>query len=473
VAAVLVMAFVIVGKSSNSITHKVGSLISATNRQQVLNVNDYLNKVETTSSLIFSDDEYCEYDATDDTQEDFDKIQHENAILSRIQDLGVMENFCDFGLVYANDHTIGWISNSLYGMYQNGGMYDDLALKIQDEKTASGWFFSQSEGINKICYVKRINENALLVAAFYNRELGTIFELPEELSDMVVRLVSEDNIILYSTEKSEVGAEIDTTLSDLYEDQGNAQIYSDNIILTVNKCDNKWLVVSSADTNDILKETRELKMYTAIVTMVMLVIVIVLGVALFNRLSEPVGGMMSELMKKADYDQLTGLMNKISFQETVTACIDRAEQGTIFTMIMLDMDNFKKVNDTLGHAEGDKVLMRIAKVLKRTYGDDALSGRLGGDEFALFMMNKQTSRTMAEKMVTAGIEILMEEFNRNFAEEYASCKLSLSAGIVQAKTGEMDFETMYKTADEALYESKHNGKGRYTWSNRRSKEGEN
>jgi diguanylate cyclase (GGDEF)-like protein len=193
-----------------------------------------------------------------------------------------------------------------------------------------------------------------------------------------------------------------------------------------------------------------------------------LGIILFKRLSQPMGGIMSDLMKKADYDQLTGLMNKISFQDAVTACINRAEKGTIFTMIMLDMDNFKKVNDTLGHAEGDQVLIRIARVIKRTYGEDVLSGRLGGDEFALFMMNKQTSRTMAEKMVTAGMNVLMEEFDRNFSKEYESCRLSLSAGIVQAVTGEMDFETMYKTADEALYESKHNGKKQYTWATKKN-----
>ena len=113
----LLLSLVILQRSSDVVQDKISTWIGVNNRQQVLNINSYIDEVEETTALFFSDDSYCEYDATDENIEQFDKIKQETAITNRIEDLGVMNNFCDFGIVYANDHGLGWISNTTYAMF--------------------------------------------------------------------------------------------------------------------------------------------------------------------------------------------------------------------------------------------------------------------------------------------------------------------------------------------------------------------
>lgn len=118
----LLLSLVILQRSSDVVQDKISTWIGVNNRQQMLNINSYIDKVEETTALFFSEDSYCEYDATDEEMDEFDKIQQETAITNRIQDLGVMNNFCDFGIVYSNDHGLGWISNTTYAMFPEGGM---------------------------------------------------------------------------------------------------------------------------------------------------------------------------------------------------------------------------------------------------------------------------------------------------------------------------------------------------------------
>ncbi|MSR22050.1 MAG: GGDEF domain-containing protein [Gemmatimonadetes bacterium] len=105
-------------------------------------------------------------------------------------------------------------------------------------------------------------------------------------------------------------------------------------------------------------------------------------VALAIRLKESVAAQT----KLALSDPLTGLANTRAFFDRLSAEIDRAlRYGTIFTLAYMDLDHFKEVNDTLGHAEGDEVLRRVAETMRGTMRTTDLTARLGGDEFGILL----------------------------------------------------------------------------------------
>ena len=81
--------------------NKVVNLVAQGNRQQINNVNSYLGKIEDTAALLFSDELYYEFDATAPALDTFEKLQTEKTIKNRLDDLGILENFSDFGIVYA------------------------------------------------------------------------------------------------------------------------------------------------------------------------------------------------------------------------------------------------------------------------------------------------------------------------------------------------------------------------------------
>ena len=151
---------------------------------------------------------------------------------------------------------------------------------------------------------------------------------------------------------------------------------------------------------------------------------------------------------KAHRDALTKLYNR----EGLTAHMPEEAEGVMFAV--MDMDNFKLVNDTLGHDGGDYALMYFADKLEEHMGKDALLARFGGDEFVAVLAN--TSEQEASKKLTALVEAMdvMLRYAGN------SCKISISAGTAYFSQS-CSFDEMFHQADQILYETKKAGKNSY------------
>ena len=123
------------------------------------------------------------------------------------------------------------------------------------------------------------------------------------------------------------------------------------------------------------------------------------------------------------------------------------------TLILMDVDNFKEVNDQFGHLEGDAVLRYVTKLLKATFRHGDLIGRLGGDEFMVFLKGK-ISR-----------EILDQRMNQLYAElgDYPTLPITCSAGITSVHYQNFSYQESVLQADMALYKSKRDGKSHYTY----------
>ena len=136
---------------------------------------------------------------------------------------------------------------------------------------------------------------------------------------------------------------------------------------------------------------------------------------------------------------------------------------------VIDMDDFKNVNDTLGHSYGDEFIVRMGHLLSKAFDSEYIIGRVGGDEFAIYYENANT--TLSEEMdsVTNKVKELFNEFDIEFASDKEKVNVSLSVGIA-VLSGERRFDNLYKAADEALYISKKSGKNRYTMYEKKEEE---
>ncbi|MGN1181276.1 MAG: diguanylate cyclase [Suilimivivens sp.] len=152
-------------------------------------------------------------------------------------------------------------------------------------------------------------------------------------------------------------------------------------------------------------------------------------------------------------DALTGLYNRSYLERRVMELIDEGLKGTLF---MMDIDNFKKVNDTFGHIAGDKTLKIFADTLRENTRKMDIVGRLGGDEFVIYFADMTDSK-VSEKKAGSIIEMFLEKFRTL----YCLPEVSVSIGIVHCPENGKDFKTLYKNADKALYYTKNNGKNFY------------
>lgn len=160
---------------------------------------------------------------------------------------------------------------------------------------------------------------------------------------------------------------------------------------------------------------------------------------------------MQRLIRQADSEPLTGLLNRGAMERNIKSFLTGEGLGGRHALLMLDFDNFKTVNDTLGHAKGDHLLVSFANGMRRLFRSGDYLSRIGGDEYMLFIKNAGNDNIAMDKA-----EALREEM-ANLSRKI-KIPVSISVGIaVYDRDGET-FERLYKAADEALYQVKRAGK---------------
>lgn len=165
-----------------------------------------------------------------------------------------------------------------------------------------------------------------------------------------------------------------------------------------------------------------------------------------------VGVMFDIRDEKGLLDSLTGTYNHLAFENKCTSLI--RQKGTKLLFVMLDVDDFKIVNDTLGHNVGDRVLSQTGQVLKEVVGANGIVGRLGGDEFAAIVFGLEDSDAVDEFCVKLSGKLK----NIIFDMEY-----SASIGMTTGDDRELTFKDLYYEADQAMYYSKRHGKNRISF----------
>lgn len=161
------------------------------------------------------------------------------------------------------------------------------------------------------------------------------------------------------------------------------------------------------------------------------------------------------LRQIADTDSLTGLATRRAFETAAERALgERTTSGRPVSLVLLDLDDFKDINDTRGHAVGDACLRRVADILAEAVRDNDLIGRIGGDELAILLPSANTAEAL----------VVGERVHRMVAEtpiEEAGppIRLTVSLGIAEAAPGEM-LKTLMARADAALYRAKERGRDR-------------
>jgi diguanylate cyclase (GGDEF)-like protein len=162
----------------------------------------------------------------------------------------------------------------------------------------------------------------------------------------------------------------------------------------------------------------------------------------------------AELTRLANTDSLTGLLNRRRFTALGEEAIQNSDTGNIW-VIMMDIDHFKRINDTYGHAAGDVAIRNFANLTEEIVGEDGFVGRMGGEEFAAILENVEMDGAIkvAEviRKATAALVTIHE------AEKF---RFTASLGVAQWSLGEITIEAALDRADQALYSAKTFGRNR-------------
>lgn len=153
-------------------------------------------------------------------------------------------------------------------------------------------------------------------------------------------------------------------------------------------------------------------------------------------------------------DSFTGLLNKRACAEYAAEML--ATDSEIHYMAMIDIDNFKNVNDTFGHMYGDQVISQVASIISSTLNGRGIVGRFGGDEFFIF-----TNWITSEMLLRAVLTAIRKKVQNTFENQKQGCRVTLSIGISRAPEDGHTYDELFKKADRCLYLAKFKGKNRF------------
>ena len=180
-------------------------------------------------------------------------------------------------------------------------------------------------------------------------------------------------------------------------------------------------------------------------------VALILFLYIINRVSFTKESM--ELQNKAETDLLTELLNKISTENKIKEYLEGDGRDKTSMMCVLDIDNFKKINDTMGHAFGDEVLATLGKKIRAEFRVTDIIGRTGGDEFIIFLKDLKDDAVIERE--AGRVAGFFKDFTVGTYTKY-SPTASIGAAIFPRDGS--DYESMYKAADTALYKAKKRGK---------------
>jgi diguanylate cyclase (GGDEF)-like protein/PAS domain S-box-containing protein len=167
--------------------------------------------------------------------------------------------------------------------------------------------------------------------------------------------------------------------------------------------------------------------------------------------------MQDDMRRKAMHDQLTGLPNRSMFLESLERAVRKGRRrGGRFSVLFVDLDNFKEVNDSLGHAAGDALLQAVSERLVSAVRQSDLVARMGGDEFVVLI---EEHRGPEEVMIVAQKMLLLLE--RPVLLEWREVTISGSIGIATYPEDAEDVEALVKNADAAMYQAKERGRNNF------------
>lgn len=163
------------------------------------------------------------------------------------------------------------------------------------------------------------------------------------------------------------------------------------------------------------------------------------------------------LRSRAETDALTGVYNREQTEFQIKNYLNR-NPGELCAFMIIDTDNFKRINDTHGHMLGDVVLSEMASAMMRVMRADDVVGRIGGDEFVIFMKNAKSAGNVETKVGN-----LQKELRSLFRNEKMSLQITCSIGIALYPENGTEYKDLFNHADQALYQSKLLGKDRFSF----------
>ncbi len=348
---------------------------------------------------------------------------------------------------------LGTKDSSIAHFDKNGQPVMLISAPIRNEKEWKGNIIlvSKADYIGKLldstAYSYALVYGNGIIGEVYGAESG-FYQLGDNLNDVIGKLRFDDGNPVSFMQSLESGRAGNAHVTG----SGNISCYMCH--QPIGKTSASILVTIRDDQikRSILEENQDTRaMIMKVLFSIGIFVALIVIIYIINRVSFTKESM--ELQNKAETDLLTELLNKISTENKIKEYLEGEGHDKTCMMCVLDIDNFKKINDTMGHAFGDEVLATLGKRIRTEFRVTDIIGRTGGDEFIIFLKDLKDDNVIERE--AGRVAGFFKDFTVGTYTKY-SPTASIGAAIFPRDGS--DYESMYKAADTALYKAKKRGK---------------
>lgn len=435
------------------ITQKIGTMAGEMNEQFRDQLNSTIDTIENMALYLYSSPEFYQYDPTVKSIGEYDRLVSETNLSSFLYNLGVMGEYADLGVIYRNGKICGRISESsrnLFGAEMFSQLENEL-LKAEDDDV---WVTGFKDSFTKIYYLKRLNKNGIFILSVYTTNLSEHLTKSQHDRNLMIHVINGEGQIVFGTQMNTTGTSVSVENRNRVYTNGIGSYRTSTQLVLVDQCSNGWYVVSTGLTKDIFHERDQLLSLVIILFFFALAVIVIFCIVFSLKLTIPVELLVKKLDLQSNLDIQTKLFHRDSFSQFINMGLQsHPEQNG--ALMLIDIDNFKKLNTDYGHQTADKVIIEVIETIREIFPQNAVAGRTGGDEFCVYVpLAGQTDHAILSDIAGRYLDQVHDRTESHLGINTLTCSIGISVYPDQGK----DFDLLFTLADKALAAAKENGK---------------
>lgn len=446
VAAVfLLTSFYFIFSYGNTLEKQARIYASSLSLQLQKNVNNYLKRIETAGMILYEDKQCISYYPSDNADKTYEDLQIEKSITDKMITQSLMENYCDFGLVYDNEKHIGKISDGTLDIFDNN-IFSTLKRHVVNTKD-SVWITNYKNNYNRLYCIKRINRETILVTSIYTDELDNVFEKPDKSSDVRIYLIQDDNHILYASDNSNkyVGEKLPKNLLNIFAKRTNASIIDNDYVGAVTNCENNWRIICCTPSKNILNLESDNQTWLMTGGFSALVICICVGFLAASKYTSRADNLTKRSKSKENLDCITGLLNRLGVEEEISERIETSMVGSTYGFALIKIKNFENFGDDFYN----EVLVKLTEKITSLFANSDIVGFNSENQYVVFSdftdFDLQKSQNLLrEKFVAISNEL------KHFKLDDNKQNVFISMGVCVYPDNGETFDELYNNALQAL-----------------------
>ena len=444
IVAILLASYLIMKQNVKMSSENVKTM----NEQLSKAAESKMEKLQSVCTRIYQRKSIVEYDASVYNHADsYGAMTIEKEISDFLMSMSTVDNYNDFFLVYANNHTVGKISKSASEDF-GSEMYESLSGYLKNR--SSLWFTGGSTEQKNMYYARRINSGAIFVGSMFVDAMRSVF--PDGNAHHLSFVICDDNAeIIFSVNSSSI---VSTAVSELKKQwQADEPVTVQNYRFAASsaRCGDNWHVISISDFSDRNREYFKIFMYCAAILVSAVIVVFFVGFV-FSSARDP-----GNLIYRGDYstdsmDRLTGLIMNEALDNVIIGKLDSCINGSTMVLLLVMIKNYELISENYGVTAVDEAMIKVSAVLRDFYGKSSTVGKTGENEFAILADFTDFNLFKAHERMKANIRQLEEELDKlELENDRGMIRCALGAAVYPEDSE--DYDELYSNARTALEDS--------------------